>query len=145
MNHFVMGVLEELQEVCQSAMLLDSINISHLMLYARRVDEARANKKSRDAKRAGHLMEAPKRIGLRYKISLNLRSGVQIKSLPNSQELVVIGCLTLNIIREKGMINQRRSRLVESVVKSTMVSVFRGRITTLVVARVVIECEIDQT
>ena len=52
MIHFVMGVLEELQVVCQSAMLLDSINISHLMLYATRVDEARANKKSRDAKRA---------------------------------------------------------------------------------------------
>ena len=73
----------------------------------------------------GHLMEAPKGIGLRYKISLNLRSGVQIKSLPNSQELVVIGCLTLNLRRENVLIHQRRSQLVKSLVKSTMVSALR--------------------
>ena len=85
----------------------------------------------------GHLMETPQRIGLRYKISLNLRSGVQIKSLPNSQELVVIRCLTLNLRREKVLINQRISHLVENVVKNTMVSALSGRIISLVVERVV--------
>ena len=73
----------------------------------------------------GNLMEAPQRIGLRYKISLNLRSEVQIESLPNSQELVVIGCLTLNLRKKHVRIHQRRSQLVESVVKSTMVSALR--------------------
>ena len=32
-------------------MLHDNMNISHLMVYARRVEEARAKRKSRDAKR----------------------------------------------------------------------------------------------
>ena len=83
------------------------------------------------------LMEVIQRIGLRYKISLNLRSGVQIKSLQNSQELVVIGCLTLNSRREKVLIHQMRSQLVESVARSTMVIALRGRIIALVVERVV--------
>ena len=74
----------------------------------------------------GHLIEAPQRIGLKYKISLNLRSGAQIQSISNSKELVVIGCLTLNLEREKVLIRQRRSQLIESVVKSTMMSALRG-------------------
>ena len=34
---------------------------------------------------------------------------------------MVIGCLTLNLRREKVLINQMKSKHVESVVKSTMV------------------------
>ncbi|XP_069150302.1 uncharacterized protein [Solanum lycopersicum] len=49
---FVIGVLEDLQEECQSAMLHDNINISRLMIYGRRAEEALAKRKSRDAKRA---------------------------------------------------------------------------------------------
>ena len=52
MSHFVMGVSEDLQEECQSAMLHDNMNISHLMVYARRVEEARDKRKSREVKRA---------------------------------------------------------------------------------------------
>ena len=37
MSRFVMGLLENLQEECQSAMLHDNMNISSLMVYARRV------------------------------------------------------------------------------------------------------------
>ena len=41
------------------------------------------------------LMGSLKRIGLRYKRSLDLRSGFQVNFLLSSQRLVVIGCLTL--------------------------------------------------
>ena len=64
------------------------------------------------------MMEAFKGISLRYKISLNLRSGVQIKSLQNSEDLVVIGRQTLNLRREKVLNHQRRRQVVESVVKA---------------------------
>ena len=47
-----MGVSEDLQEEFQSAMLHDNMNISHLMVHARRVEEERAKQKIRDAKRA---------------------------------------------------------------------------------------------
>ena len=47
-----MGVSKDLQDECQSSMLHDNMNISHLMVYARRVKEARAKRKSRHAKRA---------------------------------------------------------------------------------------------
>ena len=90
-------------------------------------------------------MEAPQRNRLEIKIRLNLRSGVQIKSLQNSQDLVVIGCLTLNLRREKVLIHQRRRQLVEGVVKSTMVSALRGWIISFVVPRVVTKLEIVQT
>ena len=52
MSHFVTGVSEDLQEECHSALLHDNMNISHLMVHARSVDKARAQRKSRDAKRA---------------------------------------------------------------------------------------------
>ena len=51
MSHFVTGVSEDLQEECHSALLHDNMNISHLMVHARRDEEARAKRKSRDAKR----------------------------------------------------------------------------------------------
>ena len=69
--------------------------------------------------------------------SLYLRSGILIQSLKNSQELVVIGFLTLNSRREKVVTYQMGSQLVESVVKNTMVIALRGRIIALVVERVV--------
>ena len=84
-----------------------------------------------------HLMEVHQRIGLTYKTSLNLRSGFQIKSIQNSQELVLIGCITLYSIREKVIIHQMRTQRVESIVIITMVICLRGRIIALVVARVV--------
>ena len=52
MSCFVMGVSEDLQDECQSAMLHDNMNISRLMVYARRVKEERDKRKSRDTKRA---------------------------------------------------------------------------------------------
>ena len=90
-------------------------------------------------------MEAPQRINLRYKINLNLRSGVQIKCLPNSLDLLVIRNVTINLRTEKVLIHQRRSQLVESVVKSTKVSALRGQIIALVVARLVTKSKIVQT
>ena len=93
----------------------------------------------------GHLIEVPQRIGLRYKTSLDLRSRFQIKSLHNLQELVVIGCITLNSRREKVLIHQIRSQLVESVVKITMVIALMGWIIALVVERVVTKWDIVQT
>ena len=50
MRCFVMGVSDDLQEECHSTMLHDNVNISHLMIHAQHVEEARANRKSRDAK-----------------------------------------------------------------------------------------------
>ncbi|XP_069148117.1 uncharacterized protein [Solanum lycopersicum] len=52
MSYFVMGVVEELQEKCYSVMLHDNMNISHLMVHARTVEDARDKRKNRYAKRA---------------------------------------------------------------------------------------------
>ena len=52
MSHFVIGLSEDLQEEWLSAMLHENMNISHLMVHARRFEEARYNRKSRDAKTA---------------------------------------------------------------------------------------------
>ena len=41
MSHVLTGVLEDLQEDCHSAMLHDNMSISHLIVHARRVEEAR--------------------------------------------------------------------------------------------------------
>ena len=39
-------VLKDLQEEYQSAMLHDNMNISHLMVHASRIEEARAKRKN---------------------------------------------------------------------------------------------------
>ena len=44
-GRFVMGVSEDLQEECHSAMLHDNMNISRHMVHARRVEEVRAKRK----------------------------------------------------------------------------------------------------
>ena len=41
-SHFVESVSKDLQGECQSAKLHDNMNISHLLVYARRVEEERA-------------------------------------------------------------------------------------------------------
>ena len=84
----------------------------------------------------GHMMEFLQRINLKYMTSADLRIGFLIKSLKNSQKLLVIGCLTLNSKRVKVLIHQMGSQLVESVVKSTMLIALRGWIISLVVKRV---------
>ena len=43
-------VLDDLQEECHLAMLHDNMNISPLMVHAKHVEEARARKKSYNAK-----------------------------------------------------------------------------------------------
>ena len=50
MCRFVMGVSDDLQEECHSAMLHDNMNFFRLMVHAKYVEEERAKRKSRDAK-----------------------------------------------------------------------------------------------
>ena len=54
------------------------------MVYAREVDEAKAKRKIRNAKRDMSFDGGSSRKGFIYKIILKLRSAIQIKSLPNS-------------------------------------------------------------
>lgn len=51
-NHFVTEVSDDMQEECHSAILHDNMNITCPMVHNRHMDEARAKKKSKDAKRA---------------------------------------------------------------------------------------------
>ena len=82
-----------------------------------------------------HLMEVLQGIGFRYKTSLGVRSEFQVKFLPNSQRLVVIGCLTLCLWGEKVLIHQPISQLGESMPRNTMVIALRGRTIVLVVVK----------
>ena len=107
------------------------------MVHARRVEEARANIKSRDAKKQNNLMEVLQREALRYKTNIGLSRGFIIKCLIIYLRLGMIGCLTLNSRGEKVLVDQLRSQLVESVVKRTMVITLREQIIALVVERVV--------
>ena len=47
-----MGLLNEFQEECHSAMLPDNMDISRLMVYANRVVVERARRRSNDSKGA---------------------------------------------------------------------------------------------
>ena len=87
---------EDLQEECYSAILHDNMDISCLMVHARRVEEASAKRKSRPSRRARSFDEGFSKNMLEIQTSLDLRSGFLIKSLPSSQKLVVIESLTLN-------------------------------------------------
>ena len=105
MSHFVMGVSEDLQEECRSAMLLRNMNISCLMVYVKRVKKARSKRKSRDSKRERSFDGGSSKNMLEIQVKPRFRSGFLIKSIPISQDLVVIPCLNLNSRREKVLIN----------------------------------------
>ncbi|XP_069147184.1 uncharacterized protein [Solanum lycopersicum] len=51
MSRFVIGVSDDLKEECHSAMLHENMKISHLMVHAQQVEETRAKRKSRNAKK----------------------------------------------------------------------------------------------
>ena len=52
MSPFLTGVSDDLQEECHSSMLHENMNIYRLMVHPKHVEDARAKRKSRDAKRA---------------------------------------------------------------------------------------------
>ena len=115
-------------------MLHDNMNISHLMVHAKHVEEARSRRKSNDAKRSRSFDggSSKNRVEIQDKPIFKKRF-----SLQSFQMLVVIGRLTLSSIREKILKNQPRIQLLESVARSTMVIALRGQIIILVVQRVV--------
>ena len=86
-------------------MLHDNMNISRLMVYTRRVEDARVKRKSRDAKRERSFDGGSSKNMLEIQVKPRFRSGFLIKSIPISQDLVVIPCLNLNSRREKVLIN----------------------------------------
>ena len=57
----------------------DNMNISHLIVHARRVEEATSNRKDKDSKRVMSFEGELQRIGLIFKISLDSRRYSQIK------------------------------------------------------------------
>lgn len=52
MNCFVMGVSDDLQKECHSSMLHENMNISFLIVYTKKVKEARSKRNNTDTKRA---------------------------------------------------------------------------------------------
>ena len=52
MSHLLSGVSDDFQEECHFAMINGKMNISHLMVYASKMEEAKAMRKNRDAKSA---------------------------------------------------------------------------------------------
>ena len=52
MSRFVMGVSEDLEEESQSELLHDNMNMYRPIVHARKVEEGKSKRKSRDGKRA---------------------------------------------------------------------------------------------
>ena len=111
MSHFVKRVSEDLQEEFQSSILHDNMIIFCLMVHATRVDEARDKRKSRYAKRARSYDGSSSRNRLEIQDKPRFNSQVLIKCIPNSQKLVVIGCLTLNSRGKKVQFTNREVNL----------------------------------
>ena len=115
-----MGVSEDLQEECQSARLHDIMNISRLMVYARRVEKVRARRKSRDYKRARSFHGGSSKN--RLEIQDNPRFKKRVSSLVPSKFQKSSGDRVSNPKPRSGMvlIHQLRSQLEKSVAKNTM-------------------------
>ncbi|XP_069154338.1 uncharacterized protein [Solanum lycopersicum] len=87
MTYFVTGLSEDLQEECHSTMLNDNMNISHLMVHARSVEEARAKRKSIDSKSA-RSFDGGSLLNRNGKVFSFGKSGHKMRDCPNlkSQE-----------------------------------------------------------
>ena len=83
------GELDELQEKCHSAMVHHNKNISRLMVHSQQVEEARAKRKSRDAKRARSFDggSSKERLEIKSKPRFNKRVCNQVPSkFPKSRD-----------------------------------------------------------
>ena len=96
-------------------MLYDNMNISHLMVYARRVEKERHKSKSRDAKRERSFYGGSSINRLEIQDKPRFRNEFQIKSLLSSKRLGVIGYLILNSRAKKVLIHQMISLHMTSV------------------------------
>ena len=119
MNRFVTGVSDDLKEECHLAMLHENMNISHIMVHAKHLEEQGLGERIEMLRGQDLLMEVLQRISLRYKTRLGLRSGFLIKYLPSFPRLGMIGCLTITLRREGILVHPTRSLHVPSVEKGT--------------------------
>ena len=71
-----------MQEGCHSSIIHGNMNISRLIVYALQVEEARAKRKSRDAKRARSSDGGSSRGRLDIQDSLGSRRGYLVKFNP---------------------------------------------------------------
>ena len=125
-------------------MIHDNLNISHLIVHAKQVEEARVEKMSRDANRARSYDCGFSNGRLDIQENQSSKRGSPIKFLPNFPRLVMIGCVTQNIKTEEVLAHQATSQLVESVARSIMVIDLRERIIVLVLVELDTKFEIAQ-
>ena len=87
MNHFAMGVPDELQEECHLAMLHENVNISSLMVHDKHIEEARARKQSNDAKRERSFDggSSKNRLEIQDKPRFKKQVSSQVHKVPKSQ------------------------------------------------------------
>ena len=71
-------------------MIHENMNISHLVVHAKHVKREEITGRAEMLKGQDLLMEVLQIIGLRYKTSLDLKSGFLIKFLPSPLRIVVI-------------------------------------------------------
>ena len=95
MNHFVMGLSDDMQEECHLAMLHYNINISRLIVHAQQVEEEMSKRTSRDAKSARSFDGDSSKVRLDIKEKYRFKKRYLNKFLQSSLRLVMIRCLTL--------------------------------------------------
>ena len=98
------------------------MTIYRLMVHDQQVEEIRSKMWSRDPKMARSFdgVSSESRFEMTY---LDSKRGCQIKFLPMYLNLLMIWCLTLILKRERILVHQPRSLLVQSVKRVIFVNV----------------------
>ena len=121
-RHFLMGMLKELEEECNAAMLHNNIVLSRMIVHTQKVEYSNQRKNNRETKKSRFYESGYSKNRFNVQDKPMLRICIQEKFLQVSARIVMIEVLILNLKKGEMLIHQEKYQLVVCLVRNFWVN-----------------------